>query len=134
MIILTILTLIGICITCILVVDTILSIYNQPNYAKMAIGDKAYSNLVNTIIDNGKLQVDKSRKHELVYSCGDTAFYISLSPSSFGNRIIKYNGTYDDGTIYGELDRKTMYKLYEISKAVEIYKQQSIIDSFKSSI
>lgn len=134
MAVLIILTLIGICITCMLVIDTILSIFNQPNYAKMAIGDKEYSNLVNTIIDNGELHVDKSRKHELVYSCNDTTFYISLSPFSFGNRVIKYNGTYDDGTICGELDRKTMYKLYKINKAIEIQKRQNIINSFKSSI
>ena len=134
MAILVILTLIGICITCILVVDTILSIFNQPNYAKLAIGDKEYSNLVNTIIDNGELHANKSRKHELVYSCNDTTFYISLNPSSFGNRVTKYNGTYDDGTICGELDRKTMYKLYKINKAIEIQKRQNIINSFKSSI
>ena len=139
MVVLTILTLIGICVICMLVIcmlviDTILSIFNQPNYAKLAIGDKEYSNLINTIIDNGELHVDKSRKHELVYSCNDTTFYISLNPFSFGNRVTKYNGTYDDGTICGELDRKTMYKLYKINKAIEIQKQQNIIDSFKSSI
>lgn len=134
MVVLTILTLIGICVICMLVIDTILSIYNQPNYAKMAIGDKEYSSLVNTIIDSGELQVGKSRKHELVYSCNDTIFYISLSPFSFGNRVIKYNGTYDDGTICGELNRKTMYRLYRINKAIEIQKQQDIINSFKSSI
>ena len=133
MAILVILTLIGICITCILVVDTILSIFNQPNYAKLAIGDKEYSNLVNTIIDNGELHVDKSSKHELVYSCNDTIFYISLNLSSFGNKVTKYNRAYD-GTICGELDRKTMYKLYKINKAIEAQKQQDIINSFKSSI
>ena len=42
-IILIILTLIGICITCMLVIDMILSICDQPNYAKLAIGDKEYS-------------------------------------------------------------------------------------------
>lgn len=134
MVVLTILTLIGICVICMLVIDTILSIYNQPNYAKMAIGDKEYSSLVNTIIDSGELRVAKSRKHELVYSCNDTTFYISLSPFSFGNKVTKYNGTYDDGTICGELDRKTMYKLYKINKAIEVQKQQDIINSFKSSI
>lgn len=117
-----------------LVIDMILSICNQPNYAKMAIGDKEYSSLVNTIIDNGELHVDKSRKHELVYSYNDTTFYINLNLSSFGNRVTKYNGTYDNGTICGELDRKTMYILYRISKAIETQKRQDIINSFKSSI
>ena len=90
MIILIILTLIGVCITCILAVDAILSICNQPDYAKMAIGDKEYSNLINIIIDNGELCIDKSKAHELVYSCNGTTFYINLNPYSFGNKVIKY--------------------------------------------
>jgi hypothetical protein len=112
------------------IIESAFQLFNCPNYFRPLIGDKEYSNIINTIMDTCTIKRESFYINNICFEKDNTKYFISTDSNCFGQNIQKYTGVQSDGILRGKPNRQTVKRLYKLSRQIKKEQKDKQLQSF----